>query len=69
VLRESSLWTTFEEHQQRPFPEAVVLGDSAYPLTEWLITPFPGEPGITLRPKIMQGELLNSYISYNTRVL
>jgi len=45
VLRESSLWTAFEEQKLSPFPGAVILGDSAYPLTEWLITPFPGEPG------------------------
>jgi len=45
VLKDSSLWESFEDDKARPFPEAVILGDSAYPLTDWLITPFPGEPG------------------------
>jgi hypothetical protein len=44
VLRESSIWRVFEDEHNRPFPGAVILGDSAYPLTDWLITPFPGEP-------------------------
>ena len=44
VLRESSLWQAFEIESNRPFPGAVLLGDSAYPLTEWLITPYAGDP-------------------------
>jgi hypothetical protein len=42
VLRESSLWETFEGGA-RPFPGAVILGDSAYPNRDWLVTPFPGD--------------------------
>ena len=42
VLRESSLWRSFEVNKVRPFRDAVILGDLAYPLREWLITPFPG---------------------------
>ena len=30
VLKESTLWTAFEQQGRRPFPEAVILGDSAY---------------------------------------
>jgi hypothetical protein len=44
VLRESLLWQSFEEAGNRPFEGAVILGDSAYPLRQWLITPFPGDP-------------------------
>ena len=42
VLRESSLWDSFEGGA-RPFPGAVILGDSAYPNRDWLVTPFPGD--------------------------
>ena len=43
VLRKTSLCTSFEAGF-RPFPKAVILGDSAYPLREWLITPYRGTP-------------------------
>jgi len=44
VLRQSSLWDKFENQGSRPFPGAVLLGDSAYPLTDWLLTPYSGDP-------------------------
>ena len=44
VLRQSSLWRSFELDGNRPFPGAVLLGDSAYPLRQWLLTPFGGDP-------------------------
>eukprot|EP00745_Piridium_sociabile_P026390 TRINITY_DN42126_c0_g1_i1.p1 TRINITY_DN42126_c0_g1~~TRINITY_DN42126_c0_g1_i1.p1 ORF type:complete len:207 (+),score=34.75 TRINITY_DN42126_c0_g1_i1:221-841(+) len=37
MLRESALWTLFE--QQPPVLDGLILGDSAYPLREWLMTP------------------------------
>ena len=43
VLKESILWTAFEENAQRPFPGAVILGDSAYSRNSWLIPPFRGD--------------------------
>ena len=43
VLKESTLWTAFEENAQRPFPGAVILGDSAYTWNSWLIPPFRGD--------------------------
>lgn len=38
ILRKSTLSDKFETGW-RPFPNAVILGDSAYPLKEWLIPP------------------------------
>jgi hypothetical protein len=49
VIRYSHLWRTFE-NGNLPFPGAVLLGDSAYALRPWLLTPFPGQPeGAKLR--------------------
>lgn len=42
ILRLSSLWRMNEVHRERPFPGAVLLGDSAYPCMDWLMTPFRG---------------------------
>lgn len=38
VLRNSTLFQEFESGW-RPFPDAILLGDSAYPVKEWLIPP------------------------------
>ena len=43
VLRNSTLAQRME-NGWRPFPQAVILGDSAYPLQEWLIPPLHGNP-------------------------
>jgi hypothetical protein len=43
VIRHSSLWRSFEIDGNRPFPGAILLGDSAYALRPWLLTPFPGK--------------------------
>lgn len=37
MLRESSVWRNFE--QQPPLFDGLILGDSAYPLRDWLMTP------------------------------
>ena len=43
VIKESTLWTAFELQGHRPFPEAGILGDSAYACNDWLIPPFRGD--------------------------
>lgn len=40
VLRRTTLWRQWEVEKFRPFHGAVILGDSAYPLTDWMMTPF-----------------------------
>lgn len=42
VLRNSTLCQTMEEGW-RPIPGAIILGDSGYPLLQWLITPTASE--------------------------
>lgn len=44
VLRKTTLWTAFESGSFKPFEGAVILGDSAYPIRQWLMTPFRGDP-------------------------
>lgn len=43
VLKESTLWTAFEGNAQRPFPGALILGESACTCNSWLIPPFRGD--------------------------
>ena len=43
VLKESTLWTAFEQQGRRLFPEGVILGDSTYACNKWLIPPFRGD--------------------------
>ena len=44
MIKESTMWTGFEQQGHRPFPEAVVLlGDSAFACNNWLIDPFRGD--------------------------
>ena len=38
MIRESALWRMFENQPQ--ILDGVILGDSAYPLRDWLMTPF-----------------------------
>ena len=42
MLRDGNLWDIFEQGF-RPFPGAVILADSAYPVREWLIPCFRGD--------------------------
>ncbi|XP_026686022.1 putative nuclease HARBI1 [Diaphorina citri] len=44
VLRNSAIYQRFEIENWRPFPQALILGDSAYPLKEWLIPPLNRNP-------------------------
>ncbi|XP_058959563.2 putative nuclease HARBI1 [Pocillopora verrucosa] len=59
VLKESTLWTAFEENAQRPFPGAVILGDSAYSCNSWLIPLFRGDvEGLRVRSMERAAELI-----------
>lgn len=53
ALRVSSLWTSWQENRWRPFQNAIILGDSAYPLLEWLMTPIIRQQNI--RPELANG--------------
>jgi len=44
VLRKSVLYRKFELERYRPFPNAVLLGDSIYPALDWLIPMQPSAP-------------------------
>lgn len=42
VLKDSSMWSSFESGLN-PIPGGVILGDSAYPVRNWLIPPLSGD--------------------------
>ena len=48
VLRQSGVHQRFQEHQLPRTPNGVLLGDSAYPLLPWLMTPFIDHPNMTV---------------------
>lgn len=56
VLRMSTLTTRFDDHQWRPIPNALILGDSGYKLREWLVTP------------ILRNNLTDAEERYNRRL-
>ncbi|GFO21901.1 protein antagonist of like heterochromatin protein 1, partial [Plakobranchus ocellatus] len=39
ILRESAFWRAMEG-EPRAVPQGLILGDSAYPIREWLMTPY-----------------------------
>ena len=43
IIKDSKLWQYFEQENKRPFDGAIILGDSAYPLTDWMIPPYRGD--------------------------
>ncbi|XP_055301640.1 putative nuclease HARBI1 [Sitodiplosis mosellana] len=53
ALRVSSLWRSWETNHWRPFRNAVILGDSAYPSMNWLLTPTILQQNI--RPELAVG--------------
>lgn len=43
VLRTANIYQSFQINNFRPFPGAVLLGDSGYPCLDWLIPPVAGD--------------------------
>ncbi len=43
VLKNSNLFRSFEHENFRPFPGAILLGDSIYPCKDWLVPPVLGD--------------------------
>ena len=52
ILKNSKLYEKFREGELPSLPNGVILGDSGYPLLEWLIVPFVEHPGMTAAQKL-----------------
>ena len=52
ILKNSKLYEKFREGELPSLPNGVILGDSGYPLLEWLLFPFVEHPGMTAAQKL-----------------
>ena len=52
ILKNSKLYEKFREGELPSLPNGVILGDSGYPLLEWLLVPFVEHPGMTAAQKL-----------------
>ena len=52
ILKNSKLYERFREGELPSLPNGVILGDSGYPLLEWLLVPFVEHPGMTAAQKL-----------------
>ena len=52
ILKNSKLYEKFREGELPSLPNGVILGDSGYPLLEWLLVPFVEHSGITAAQKL-----------------
>ena len=46
------IWEIYREGELPSLPNGVILGDSGYPLLEWLLVPFVEHPGMTAEQKL-----------------
>lgn len=60
ALRMSALWNEWEINRWKPFHNAVLLGDSAYPLMDWLMVPI-------IRQQNMAENLANGINQYRRK--
>ena len=51
ILKNSKLYEKFREREMPCSPKGVILGDSGYPLLEWLLVPFVEYPSMTAAQK------------------
>ena len=51
ILKNSKLYEKFREGELPCLPNGVILGDSGYPLLEWLLVPVVEYPGMTAAQK------------------
>lgn len=51
ILKNSKLYEIFRKRELPCLPNGVILGDSGYPLLEWLLVPFAEYPGMTAAQK------------------
>lgn len=71
VLRRSSLFVSWEDEDWRPFPGAVLLGDSGYPLLRWLMTPIEqgGVPAAGIRRYLRRHKSTRSVVECSLGIL
>ena len=51
IFKNSKLYEIFRKRELPCLPNGVILGDSGYPLLEWLLVPFAEYPGMTAAQK------------------
>lgn len=52
ILKNSKLYEKFREGELPSLPNGIILGDSGYPLLEWLLLPFVEHPVMTEAQKL-----------------
>ena len=52
IFKNSKLYEKFKEGELPSLPNGIILGDSGYPLLEWLLVPFVEHPDMTAAQKL-----------------